>query len=118
MVLGLWLPLSLVALQLERLGDLALSAHLLGFALFYLIGCLSAAAFVSSLRRHPGRTVLVSFVYAPFLPAGILFTLAGGLYGVAGTIVAGTGVFILPWGVCRAIPRRDAPAKAPGAGGG
>ena len=107
MALGLWMPLMMVAVRLVRFDEWFVSwSELLGLALFYLVGCLAAAAFVSSIRRHPRRRLIVSLVYLLFMPVSVLFALAGGLFGTVGVLVGGTSVFVVPWGICRAMPAR------------
>jgi len=114
LLLALWMPVGQVALYVARgfgspIPEENLAAELprlvAQIVLLYLVGCLTATAFLSSLRRHPRHPVAVCLVYLPFVPIGFLLALAGGLLGVAGVIVGGTAPFVIPWGLCRWAPQ-------------
>ncbi len=108
-LLGLWMPVAQTALFASRFGhvapdDVNLVQFLLSVVLFYLVGCLSAMTYLSSLKRHAGRKVMVTAVYIPFMVFGLAGALLGGLLGPIGVLIGGSGVFVLPWSICRLIP--------------
>ena len=105
---GLWLPIAEIVLFFERFDRVPLHPmELLGYLLFYVVGCVSVWAFTSSFRRQAGRALLVILLYLPFIPIGVLFALGGGLFGPFGVVVGGAIAFIIPWAVLRAIPKKQ-----------